>query len=138
MTTLRLVSKCLLAILMLGAGVMHFFNSGFFVKLVPPYLPLPLELVYLSGVCEIALGIMLLIPRSSRFAAWGIVALLIAVFPANIYVYQHQEIIPAPPIAHLLRLLLQGPLILWAYWHTKRVDTNRRHGPAATTGNGKE
>jgi uncharacterized membrane protein len=48
---------------------------------------------------------------------------LIAVFPANLYAYQHQELIPAPPIVHLLRLPLQGILILWAYWHTRRVNT---------------
>lgn len=105
---------------------MHFINPGFFLKIVPPYLPLHLELVYLSGVCEIALGIMLLIPSLSRFAAWGIIALLIAVFPANIYLYQHQEIVPATPTVHFLRLLLQGVLIFWAYWHTKPVDLNER------------
>ncbi len=130
MTAFRTTSKCLLTLLMVGAGVMHFINSGFFLKIVPPYLPLRLELVYLSGVCEIALGISLLIPRLSRFAAWGIIALLIAVFPANIYAYQHQEIVPATPTVHFLRLLLQGVLILWAYWHTKLVDGNGLQGQA--------
>ena len=72
MTTIKTASKCLLTLLMVGAGVMHFIKSGFFLKIVPPYLPLHLGLVYLSGVCEIALGIMLLIPRFSGFAAWGI------------------------------------------------------------------
>lgn len=110
---------------------MHFIRADFFLKIVPPYLPLHLEVVYLSGVCEIALGIALLIPRFSRFAAWGIIALLIAVFPANIYVYQHQEVVPATPTVHFIRLLLQGVLILWAYWHTKPVDENGRHGQAS-------
>jgi uncharacterized membrane protein len=59
-------------------------------------------------------------------AAWGIIALLIAVFPANIYVYQHQDVLPAPPILHFLRLPLQGVFILWAYWHTKRDDESSR------------
>ena len=86
---------------------------------MPPYLPLHRELVYLSGVFEIALGVSLLIPRFSRLAAWGIIALLIAVFPANIYVYQHQELIPGSPILHFLRLPLQGVFLLWAYWHTR-------------------
>ena len=94
---LRRISKCLLSFLMAGAGVMHFINPSFFLKIVPPYLPFHLEVVYLSGVCELALGVLLLIPKFSRWAAWGIVALLIAVFPANIYVYQHQEIVPASP-----------------------------------------
>jgi uncharacterized membrane protein len=52
-------------------------------------------------------------------AAWGIFLLLIAVFPANIYLYQHQELLSAPPILHLLRLPLQGVFLLWAYWHTR-------------------
>jgi uncharacterized membrane protein len=97
MTILRMISRWLLAALMIGAGVMHFVNPGFFLKIMPPYLPYHLELVYFSGVCEIVLGILLLIPRYRRLAGWGIIALLIAVFPANIYVYQHQEIIPASP-----------------------------------------
>ena len=98
---------------------MHFVKPGFYVQIMPPYLPLHLELVYLSGVCEIVLGILLLIPRYSRLAAWGIIALLIAVFPANIYVYQNQHVLAAPPVFHLLRLPLQGLFILWAYWHTR-------------------
>jgi uncharacterized membrane protein len=117
-----MISKFLLVLLMLVAGVMHFANPGFFLKIMPPYLPFHLELVYLSGVCEIGLGILLLVPRFSRIAAWGIIALLIAVFPANIYLYQHQEILPAPPSVHFLRLILQGVLILMAYRHTKRRD----------------
>ena len=74
---------------------------------------------YLSGVSEMALGLLLFVPRFSRLAAWGIIALLIAVFPANIYVYQNQAVLPALPLFHLLRLPLQGVFILWAYWHTK-------------------
>ena len=104
---------------MVGAGVMHFVNPDFYLKIMPPYLPLHRELVYLSGVCEITLGALLLIPRYSRLAAWGIIALLIAVFPANIYVYQNQDVLAAPALIHLLRLPLQGVFILWVYWHTK-------------------
>ncbi|MEI6541072.1 MAG: hypothetical protein WCO86_16340 [Planctomycetota bacterium] len=52
-------------------------------------------------------------------AAWGIVALLIAVFPANLYLYQHYDILPASPFIHLLRLPLQGVFILWADWHAR-------------------
>ena len=124
--TINAISKCLLALLMIGAGTMHFVRADFFVKLVPPYLPMRLALVYVSGVCEIALGILLLSPRYSRFAALGIIALLIAVFPANIYLYQHQEIVPASPAIHFLRLPLQGLFILWAYWHTRPNDKSGR------------
>ena len=104
---------------MIAAGIMHFVNTEFYLKIMPPYLPLRKELVFLSGAFEVLLGVLLLLPRSSRLAAWGIIALLIAVFPANVYLYQHQEILPASPIIHFLRLPLQGLFILWAYWHTR-------------------
>jgi uncharacterized membrane protein len=116
----KTISKYLLALFMVGAGTLHFINPDFYLKIMPPYLPLHLELIYLSGFCEIALGLLLLVPRLSRVAAWGIIALLIAVFPANIYIYQHQDVLPTPPIIHLMRLPLQGVFILWGYWHTRR------------------
>jgi uncharacterized membrane protein len=117
---LRMIFKFLLTLLMVGAGVMHFMKPAFFLKIMPPYVPYHLELVYISGFFEIVLGLMLLIPRYSSSAAWGIIALLVAVFPANIYLFQHQEIVPASPFVHLLRLVLQAVLILWAYWFTRR------------------
>lgn len=123
MTPMKTISKNVLAIFMIGAGTMHFVNPAFFLKIMPPYLPLHNELVLLCGVCELLLGILLLVPACSRWAAWGIVALLIAVFPANLHVFQHQELLQAPPLVHLLRLPLQGIFILWAYWHTRPSKT---------------
>lgn len=120
MNTMKSISKYLLAFLMVAAGTMHFVNPDFYLQIMPPYLPFHRELVYLSGFFEAALGLLLLVPRLSRLAAWGIIALLIAIFPANIYVFQHQDVIPAPPIVHFLRLPLQAMFILWAYWHTRR------------------
>jgi len=122
MQWIKAIFRLMLAALMVGAGVMHFLNPGFFVKIVPPYLPLHRELVAVSGAIEILLGVLLIIPNWSRLAAWGVIALLIAVFPANIYLFQHQEILPASSLAHLIRLLLQGVLILWAYWHTRPAE----------------
>ncbi|WP_145085486.1 DoxX family protein [Anatilimnocola aggregata] len=119
MKGIKAASKYLLAILMIGVGILHFVQPEFFVKIMPPYLPFHLELVYLSGFFEAAMGLLLLVPRTSGMAAWGIIALLIAVFPANIYLYQHQELLPASPMVHFLRLPLQGVFILWAYWHTR-------------------
>ena len=115
----KTVSKYLLAIFMVVAGTMHFVKPDFYMKIMPPYLPLHLEAVYLSGFFEVVLGFLLIVPRFSRLAAWGIIALLIAVFPANIYLYQHQELLPASPVLHFLRLPLQAVFILWAYWHTR-------------------
>ena len=122
MNSIRTISKYVLAMFMITAGIMHFANPAFFLKIMPPYLPLHKELVLLSGVFELVLGVLLLLPKTSRLAAWGIVALLTAVFPANLYLYQHQDILPASPIIHLLRLPLQGVFIFWAYWHTSPVE----------------
>jgi uncharacterized membrane protein len=116
---MKTFSKYVLALFMVGAGTLHFIKSDSYLKIMPSYLPWPLELVYLSGFFEVGLGVLLLVPRFSRLAAWGIIALLLAVFPANIYLYQHQEIMPGPPLLHLLRLPLQAVFILWAFWHAK-------------------
>ena len=118
------ISKHVLTIFLIGAGTMHFVAPKFYLKIMPPYLPWHDELVLLSGVCEILLGIMLAVPSCSRQAAWGIILLLVAVFPANLHVYQHQELIPGTPVAHLLRLPLQALLMLWAWWHTKPSRAN--------------
>ncbi len=111
---------------MVGAGVMHFVNPEIFLRIMPPYLPMHSELVMVSGVCEIMLGVLLLVPQTSRLAAYGIIALLIAVLPANIHLYQNQDLMPAPPLVHLLRLPLQGLFIVWAFWHTRPVRNELR------------
>ena len=124
MSQIRVVSKYLLSIFMIVSGIMHFANPAFFLEIMPPYLPLHKELVLVSGIFELVLGILLLVSRSSRMAAWGIVALLIAVFPANLYLYQHQDILPASPVVHFLRLPLQVVFILWAFWHSRPAKRN--------------
>ena len=116
---MKAFSKYLLALFLVVAGTLHFIVPDVYSKIMPPYLPWPLELVYLSGAIELMLGLLLPVPRCTRLAAWGIIALLIAIFPANLYLYQHQEIMPGPPLLHLLRLPLQIAFILWAFWHTK-------------------
>jgi uncharacterized membrane protein len=109
----------LFASLFVFAGVMHFVNEEFFLRIMPPYLPWHRELVAISGLFEIALGIGLLIPRTQSLSAWGLIALLIAVFPANIHLYLNQQILPAPHWVHAFRLVLQGGLILWAWSYTR-------------------
>ena len=116
----KLILKWLLGIVFVLAGINHFLNPDFYLKIMPPYLPWHLFLVYLSGVFEIVLGALLLIPKLSRLAAWGLIALLIAVFPANIYMAMNTELFPAinPPLI-LLRLPIQFLLMAWAFWFTK-------------------
>jgi uncharacterized membrane protein len=122
----KLAGKCVFATLFLVAGVGHFTSTEFFVKIMPPYLPWHRELVYLSGVFEIVLSVLLLIPQTTRPAAWGLIALLIAVFPANIYMYQHSELFQVSPIVLALRLPLQGALIAWAWIYTIPSTSDKR------------
>jgi uncharacterized membrane protein len=72
MKRIKPISKFILAIFMISAGVMHFANPEFLLRIMPPYLPFHSELVMVSGVCEILLGTLLLVPQAPRLAAWGI------------------------------------------------------------------
>ena len=103
------------------AGINHFVKPDFYVQMMPPYLPWHLPLVYLSGIAEVVLGGMLLVPRWSRVAAWGLVALLVAVFPANLHMALNPELFASVASATMLwvRLPLQAVLILWAWWYTR-------------------
>jgi uncharacterized membrane protein len=105
-----------------GAGTLHFIRTNAYVKVVPPFIPAPLTMVYLSGLAEIAGGIGLLIPPLRRAAAWGLVALLIAVFPANVCMAMDHVPVTGHPLPDLLlwaRLPLQIVLIWWVLWCTK-------------------
>ncbi len=116
----KIILKYTLAIFFVLAGLNHFINSGFYLKIMPPYLPWHLFLVYLSGLCEIALGLLLLIPKFTSLAGWGLIALLFAVFPANIHMAVNHQLFPEfSPTVLWLRLPLQFVLIAWAYWYTK-------------------
>jgi uncharacterized membrane protein len=120
MKTAKSILKWIFAVAFVLAGINHFLNTNFYLRMMPPVFPAHLFLVYLSGVFEIAFGILLLIPKFSRFAAWGLIALLIAVYPANIYMALDTNIFPEiSPLAQYLRLPIQFILIAWAYWFTK-------------------
>jgi uncharacterized membrane protein len=120
--------RWLLGILLLAAGANHFANPEFYESVMPPWLPRHRELVAISGVAEIFLGGLILIPRFVRVAAWGVIALLVAVFPANLHMAFNPDQFPqVPPLALWLRLPLQGILIAWAYWFTRRSDLDRRN-----------
>jgi uncharacterized membrane protein len=123
---LKLVLKYLFAAFFVAAGVNHFINPAFYLKIMPPYLPWHLTLVYLSGVCEIALGPLLFVRKFTRAAAWGLVALLVAVTPANIHMAINHGLFPEYSAAVLwLRLPLQLVLMAWAYWYTLPVVHGR-------------
>ncbi len=123
MVSFKLVSKIIFGVLFIAAGANHFINPAFYENIMPPYLPWHYTLVMISGVAEVVLGVGLLIPKTSRYSAWGLILLLIAIFPANIHMAMHRELYPnIPPIALWVRLPLQFLLILWAYWYTRGND----------------
>ena len=101
-------------------GVDHFINPDFYLSIMPPSFPLHEEAVYISGFFEIVGGIGVLIPRFRKIAGWGLVALLIAVYPANIYMAISPEAFPDIPIEMLyFRLALQFLFFYWAYSVTR-------------------
>lgn len=121
MHQLKPIMKWVLGVLFIAAGVNHFVMPGFYVRIVPPYLPWPDELVFVSGAFEILGGIGLLVPRLTVAAAWGLIALLVAVFPANLHMALHPDQYPnLPAIGLWLRLPFQAVFIAWAYWFTRK------------------
>jgi uncharacterized membrane protein len=119
MTTAKTVLKYVQGALYVVAGMNHFINPAFYLKIMPSYLPWHEFLVFASGVAEVLLGVLLVIPRTTRWAAWGLIVLLIAVFPANIWAYQHPDVFPdVSPMLQLARLPFQAVFILWAWWYT--------------------
>ena len=115
------LGRIALAVLFLGAGAMHFAASAAYERIVPPYLPAPHLLVLISGACEMLGGAGLLPPFSRRTAAWGLVALLIAVMPANMQMAIDAAHWPKIPEWVLwARLPVQLPLIWGAWLYTRR------------------
>jgi uncharacterized membrane protein len=110
------IGVVLAAIFYVVAGALHFVKTDLYLKIMPPYIPWHLAMVRVSGGCEILGGLGLLLSETRRIAAWGLIALLIAVFPANIYMATHPIEAGALSIAPVLRwgrLPVQLLLILW-------------------------
>lgn len=113
----------ILGLSMIGVGVLHFVRPAPFVRIVPDWLPAPEALVYVSGSFEVLGGVGVLLPATRRWAAWGLVALYVAVFPANIHMAIHEiQFEPGgdmPAWAMWARLPLQAVFIAWAWWFTR-------------------
>lgn len=130
MRVFKTLMKLLLAVFFIAAGANHFIAPDFYLRIMPPYLPWHRELVFLSGVLEIVFGAMLLIPRLSQIAAWGIIAVLIGVFPANIHMAVNSHLYPEiSPALLWIRLPLQGALVAWAFWFTRTETPKARAAP---------
>lgn len=114
------VGRLLMGLLYIGAGSMHFLATRTYASIVPSYLPAHRELVLVSGAAEILGGIGVLVPATRRPAAWGLILLLVAVFPANVTMITEHGRFPTVPLwAAWLRLPLQLPLIYWAWIYTR-------------------
>ena len=106
----------------INVGVDHFINPEFYLAIMPPSFPLHAEAVYISGFFEILGGVCLLVPRLRKIAGWGLVALLICVYPANIYMALTPEAFPEIPLSFLyFRLALQFLFFYWAYSVTRPI-----------------
>lgn len=119
------ILRGVLAVSIIIVGITHFLRPEQYARIVPPPFP-PLASVYLSGFFEILGGIGLLIPFVSVAAAWGLIALFIAVFPANIYMTLHNiriEGIPHNLALYWARLPFQAVFIAWAYWYTRQPES---------------
>lgn len=115
-----------LGAIFIAAGIGHFVNTDFFLEIMPEWIPFHEACVYLSGIAEIVLGVGLQLPQYRRQAAWGIIALLIAVFPVNINMavigqtdlQYAPDFVPSSEAALWIRLPMQFVLMAWAWWYT--------------------
>ena len=117
----KIFSIYTIALFYIGAGVTHFTNYDFFEAIVPPVLVFKSEIVYVSGVIEIVLGLLLCFKKTRHQAAWGIVLLLIIIFPANLYLCFYdvpKEALGISKNQAFIRLPFQIPLLIIAYWHS--------------------
>ncbi|MCP5056459.1 MAG: DoxX family membrane protein [bacterium] len=123
MSRIKTILLWVMAVLYMFAGYNHLVNPAFYVAIMPPELPNPEWLNVISGLAEIVLGVFLLEPRTRVLAAWGLIALLIAVFPTNVYVAVENVGTEGPgsgnAMANMIRLPFQALFILWAWWYTR-------------------
>ncbi|NRA35746.1 MAG: DoxX family protein [Polyangiaceae bacterium] len=128
MQPMKRILMYLLAIVMVAAGISHFSHPQFFIDIVPTMLPAPERLVAISGVAEVIGGVGLIVPLTRRAAAWGLVALFVAVFPANINMAVNHITPsgsePMSAVALWMRLPFQGVFIVWAWWFTRPMRSD--------------
>ena len=119
MPIISTIGLFLAALFFIFAGILHFRKERFYLKAMPPYIPYHRTMVVISGIAEIILGLGLLFEVTRIYAAWGIILLLIAVFPANIYMATSGKFHQIPKFLLWLRLPLQFVLIWWIYQYTR-------------------
>ena len=116
----KFATLLLMSVFYISIGIMHFLKPGIYLQIMPPYLPWHLELVYLSGFFEVLFGWLILFENYRYYACMGLILLLIAVFPANIYLAQtNGAAMNVSAAVAWWRLPFQGVFIGLAYWHSK-------------------
>jgi len=109
----------LMAVIYILAGINHFRNPKLYERIMPPYIPAHKNMVVFSGLAEMILGMMLLIPENQHIAAWGIILMLIVFFTVHIHMLQDERAsMKLPRWVLILRIPLQFGLIFWAYQYT--------------------
>ena len=117
---IKTISIIIMTLFYIGAGINHFINPDWFVRIVPPILPFKITIVYISGIFEVILGCLLIFPKTRFIAGWGLILLLLAVYPANIYVaLTNGKAMDTTPMIAWGRLPFQFVFIGLAYWHSK-------------------
>ena len=116
----HLVLLIALSLLFINIGIDHFVNPDFYRNIMPAYLPMHTEAIYISGFFEILGGVAILSPKLRSMAGWGLVLLLIVVFPVNIHMAVNPNLFPDIPLSFLyIRLVLQFIIIYWTYFATQ-------------------
>jgi len=126
----RAILRSLLAVFFVAAGANHFRDPAFYLPALPSKLPWHQPLIDLSGAAEILGGIGVLVPRTRRAAGWGLIALLIAVFPANVFMALRNVQPPRGTVDKWVlwvRLPLQAVFIAWTWWTAAAKP--REHSP---------
>ena len=119
----KLLSIYVMSFMYVFIGIKHFTDPQYFLEIVPPQLPSKLFLVYLTGLIEVVGGVAILAPKTRKVGAYLLIFLLVSVFPANIYLYVSetpQSLLGISETDALIRMPFQIPLILLAFWHSKK------------------
>ena len=119
----KLLTIYVMSFMYIFIGIKHFTDPQYFLDIVPPQLPSKLFLVYFTGLIEIVGGAAILSPKTRKVGAYLLIFLLVSVFPANIYLYVSetpQSLLGISKMDALIRMPFQIPLILLAFWHSKK------------------
>ena len=126
MLSFKIITVYCMSFLYLFVGIKHFTNPSFFEAIVPPFFVYKEALVYISGFVEVAAAVLLVVKKTRKIGAFITIGLLIAVFPANIYLYISEiarDVLGVTKQQALIRMPFQIPLIIIAYWHSQESSS---------------